>query len=80
MLVSNIQIAITDTIDLIRSKSKRSRADLIINMVSEKLGLNETEIRNEFDVLKESKLIFNRPMVRRLDSVELEEPETRRFK
>ena len=75
---SHLQAAILEEIRSIRAKSKRPGADIIINAISERSGLNVADVRKEFEFLVNSGSIINRPTVRGKDSyfiVELFEPE-----
>ena len=75
---SHLQAAILEEIRSIRAKSKRPGADIIINAISERSGLNVADVRKEFEFLVNSGSIINRTTVRGKDSyfiVELFEPE-----
>ncbi len=52
MSANNIQTATVETIETIRSKSKRPGADLIINTVTEKQGLSVTDVQKNLKFMQ----------------------------
>ena len=75
---SHLQSAILGKVRSVRAKSKRPSADIIINAVSGKSGLNVADVRKEFEFLVDSGSITNRATVRGKDSYlifQLSEPE-----